>query len=64
MIPLGLAISIGGGALWLGNTYALVSDNSRRIAELSQNQTAYNLHLIDIKSELAEIRGELKRIKN
>ena len=64
LIPLGFAIvAIGGGALWLGNTYGIVSSNARSIETLKIKQDTYNQHLIDIKAQLGEIRGELKRIK-
>lgn len=64
LIPLGFAIAvIGGGALWLGNTYGIVSGNADSIELLRLKQETYNQHLIDIKAELGEIRGELKRIQ-
>lgn len=64
LIPLGFAIvAIGGGALWLGNTYGIVSGNARSIESIRLKQETYNQHLIDIKAELGEIRGELKRLR-
>lgn len=64
LIPLGFAIVvIGGGAIWLGNTYAKVTNNTAEIATIKSQHTSYNQHFLDIKAELGEIRGELKRIR-
>ena len=57
LIPLGIAIiAIGGGAAWLTNVNASI-----RSIEAAQNK--YTELVEQIRNDLAEIKGELKRIK-
>ena len=63
LIPLGFVITMCLGAVWLGNTYAKVIHNAKDIETVKTQHDTYNQHFIDIKSELGEIKGELKRIK-
>jgi hypothetical protein len=63
LIPLGVAVLvIGGGAAWLTSISNATQISKDGIVRLEAKQDAYSNDLQKIYQELAEIKGELKRI--
>lgn len=61
LIPLGVAIMvIGGGTAWLTSLHLATASNTAALAELKQSIPE---KLENIQRDIAEIKGELKRIK-
>ena len=64
LVPLGMSVFIvGGAAFWLSSLQALAQVNKETLHHVINKQTAYNTCIMDIKSDIAEIKGELKRIR-
>lgn len=65
LVPIGLAVvAIGGGAAWLTSMHSATARNLETTQRLEVKQDAYNADIQKIYQELAEIKGELKRLTN
>jgi hypothetical protein len=61
LIPLGIAVLvIGGGATWMTTIHLATASNSAAMTEI---KTTIPKTLEKIQEDIAEIKGELKRIK-
>jgi len=62
-VPLSLVIALMGGGSWMTNLHSKTDANTVTLARTIDTQREFLTHIIQVKQELAEIKGELKRIK-
>lgn len=63
LIPISLVIILIGGVVWLTSTHLKAESNLEAVQRIEAKQDRYIQGLNKIYSELAEIKGELKRIR-
>lgn len=64
MVPLGAAVlAIGGSAAWLTRLSSKQERHDERLKDVEDQQKQYNKDISYIRSDLAEIKGELKNRK-
>lgn len=64
MVPLWLALSvIGGAAAWATTLQVQASNTATTIQEMGAHQERYSDDISAIRQDIAEIKGELKRMR-
>lgn len=63
LVPLSLVITLVGGVSWLTTIHAQGQANAEVLVEVKNKQDKYEENLKAILNQLAEIKGELKRIR-
>jgi len=64
LIPLSFAVlTIGGAAFWLSSLQAMAVATKETMHHVISKQDHYNECIMHIRSDIAEIKGELKRIE-